>query len=167
MQTPKIFGREPAFVAGMVEAVLAVLVSFGMLSFVGIDGAQGLAVVMSVTTGGIGLYVAYVTKDTLLGVGLAFTKSVIALLAYYKYDMSETQMTTLIALLSLTLGGFQRTQTGPAVIPSFDLGQHTVETPLEGEATSTTPAIVNNTVVERPVDPGELPPPEPTPPSTS
>lgn len=152
MQVPKIFGREPAFYAGLLEALLATLLSFGMLGFIGIDNAEGIAIVMAVVQGAIGIYVAYVTKDTLLGVGVAFLKSSVALLAYYHYELNEMQLTTLIALLTILLGGFQRTQTGPAVIPSLDPKQHSVEIPPEGEAKDTAPALTpSGTVVETPV----------------
>lgn len=151
MQVPKLFGREPAFYAGLLEAALATLLSFGMLGFIGIDNAEGIAVVMAVVQGLIGVYVAYVTKDTLLGVGVALLKSSVALLAYYHYSLSEMQLTTLIALLTLLLGSFQRTQTSPAIVPSFDLAQHQVDVPPIGEQTDTVPAVNPSTgaIVEK------------------
>lgn len=153
MAVPKIFGREPAFLAGLLEAALATLVSFGMLGFIGINGAEGLAVVMAVVQGLVGVYVAYVTKDTLLGVGVTLLKASVALLAFYHYDLNETQLTTLIALLTLVLGSWQRTQTAPAVVPSLDLKQHSVNIPLEGEAKDTVPAFSPSTgaIVEKAV----------------
>lgn len=118
---PKIFGREPAFLAGLLEALLAMLVSFGLLGFLGIDGAEGVAVVMAVVQAVVGVYVAYVTKDTLLGVGVALLKSSVALLAFYHYDLTENQLVTLVALTTILLGSFQRTQTSPAPTPSLNL----------------------------------------------
>lgn len=153
MAVPKIFGREPAFYAGLLEALLAMLLSFGMLGFIGIDDAQGVAVVMAVVQGAIGLYVAYVTKDTLLGIGVTALKAAVALLAYYHYDLNEMQLTTLVAVLTIALGSFHRTQTSPAVVPSFDVKQHSVEVPPVGEAKDTVPALNPTTgaIVEKAV----------------
>lgn len=153
MRAPKIFGREPAFLVGVIEATLVMLISFGALSFVGIDGPEALAVVMAVISGGLGLYVAYVTKDTLLGAALAFLKSAVALGAFYGYALTEPQMASLIGVLSLAIGAYQRTQTGPAVLPSLNLGQHSVEVPPEGEATKTVAAVApGGAIIEKPAD---------------
>lgn len=153
MRAPKIFGREPAFIVGVVEATLAMLISFGALRGIGIDGPEALAVVMAVVSGGLGLYVAYVTKDTLLGATLAFLKASVTLGAFYGYAMTESQMASVVAVVSLLVGAYQRTQTGPAVLPSFDLGQHSVEVPPDGEATKTVPAVAaSGAIVEKPAD---------------
>lgn len=144
-KTPKIFGREPALIGGAVEAVLALFVSFGMLAFIGINDAQGESVVMAVVYTGLGLYVAIVTKDTLLGYVLAAAKAVIALLAFYKYDLSQEQIATLLAALSMALGFAHRTQTGPAELPSADVSQHSVDIPPSGEVIDTVPVIEQST----------------------
>lgn len=130
---PKIFGREPAVIGGTVEAALALLVSFGMLNFLGISGAEGESVVMAVVFAVIGTYVAWVTKDTLLGAVTSLLKAAIALLAFYHYSLSQEQITTLLAILPVLLGFIHRTQTGPAAFPSLDLNQHSVEVPPDAE----------------------------------
>lgn len=125
-KTPLIFGREPAVIGGLVEATLALLVSFGMLNFIGIDGAQGEAVVMAVVFAAIGLYVAIVTKDTLLGALLAVLKAGIALLAFYHYDLSQNQIATLLAIVPVILMFIHRQATEPDPEPSLDLKSHSV-----------------------------------------
>lgn len=119
MATPKIFGREPAAVAGLVEAGLTVLLAFGLLRFAGVDTAEELGLVMAVVTSGIGVYVAYVTRDTLLGYVLTAFKASVALAATYGFDLSLEQSAAVIALITAGLGFFQRTQTSPSPDPSL------------------------------------------------
>lgn len=119
--TPKIFGREPAVLASLIEAGLALLVAFGVLADLGIRGQQELALVMAVVSSALGLYVAWVTRATLLGVAVGFTKALIALAAVYGLTLTVEQTGALIAFLTLILGYFQRTQTEPDPAPSFNL----------------------------------------------
>ena len=119
MATPTIFGREPAAVAGLLEAGLTVLLAFGLLRFAGINTAEELGLVMAVVTSGIGVYVAYVTRDTLLGYVLTAFKASAALAATYGFDLSLEQSAAVIALITAGLGFFQRTQTSPAANPSL------------------------------------------------
>lgn len=123
MSAPKIFGREPAVIASLIEAGLAMLVAFGLLTSLGIKGQAELALVMAVVSSGLGIYVAWVTRATLLGVAIGFTKALIALGAVYGLTLTIEQTGALIAFLTVALGLFQRTQTTPAAQPSFDLGQ--------------------------------------------
>lgn len=117
--TPKIFGREPAVLASLVEALLVLLVSFHALVFIGIDSQGTVVVFMAVVNGGIGLYVAYVTHDTLLAAALALVKALIAFVALYGLTLSAEEAGSLIAFLTVAIGFFQRTQTGPTTAPSL------------------------------------------------
>lgn len=115
----KIFGREPALVVSLIEAGLALLVSFGVLAGLGIRGQEELALVMAVVTSGLGVYLAYVTRDTLLGVVVGFVKAALALAAVYGLELTVEQTGSLIAFITVAIGAWQRTQTGPAAVPSF------------------------------------------------
>lgn len=117
--TPKIFGREPAVLAALVEALLALLISFNALAGIGIKGQDELMLTMAVVNGVVGLYVAYVTRDTLLGAAVALAKALIAFGAIYSLTLTTEQTGTLIAFLTLAIGFVQRTQTGPASRPSL------------------------------------------------
>lgn len=121
MPAPKIFGREPAVIAGLVEAALALLISFGALAGIGIRGQAELALVMAVVTGGLGVYVAWVTHATLLGVAVGFIKAVLALAAVYGLTLNIEQTGALIAFVTVALGLYQRGQTTPLEQPRFDL----------------------------------------------
>lgn len=121
MFTPTIFGREPAAVAALVQGVLALAVSFGLLAGVGIKGQVELAIVMGVVIAVLDVFVAYVTRATLLGVCVGLIKALIALGAVYGLTLTVEQTGALIAFLTVSLGLYQRTQTSPSPVPSFDL----------------------------------------------
>lgn len=123
--TPKIFGREPAVLASLVEALLALLVSFHVLAFVGIDTQPELMLTMGVVNGLVAVYVAYVTRDTLLGAAVGLIKAGVAFGAIYGLSISTEQTGTLIAFATVAIGMYQRTQTGPAPYPSLDLSAGT------------------------------------------
>ena len=123
--TPKIFGREPVVVGSAIEALLALLIAFHSLAFIGIDSAEAEAVVMAVVFAVIGVYVAAVTHDTLLGAVLAAAKAFIALAAFYHYSLSQDQIATILAAITMGVGFFgHRAATGPTDTPSLDLSQH-------------------------------------------
>ena len=115
----KIFGREPAAIIGLLEAVLASLLAFGLLGWAGLDSAEAVGTVMALVSALLGSYVAYVTRDAVLGYVLAAVKAGIALAAVYGLELTMEQAGAVIALTSVVVGFFQRTQTGPAVVPSL------------------------------------------------
>jgi hypothetical protein len=119
--TPKIFGREPAVISSLIEAALALAISFHLLAWAHIGGQAELALVMAVVSSGLGLYVAWVTRATLLGVAIGLIKALIALAAVYGLTISVEQTGTLIAFLTVLIGLFHRTQTTPLAQPAFDL----------------------------------------------
>lgn len=129
----KIFGREPIVISNAIEGVLAALLSFGMLSFIGINRAEDIAIVMAVVSSMLGVYVAYVTKDTLLAAVLGFIKAAVALIAAYGYEVSAEQLAQILGAVTVVFALWGRTQTGPAKVPSLNLNQHSVEQPPDVE----------------------------------
>lgn len=119
MSTPKIFGREPAAIVGLIEAVLTSLLAFGLLGWAGLNTAEAVGTVMALVSALLGGYVAYVTKDAILGYVLATVKAGISLGAVYGLDLSLEQSAAVIALTSVVVGFFQRTQTSPSAVPSL------------------------------------------------
>jgi len=100
----KILGKEPAFWVGVAQAVIAVLVSFGL--------DDGLAVVVNtLAAAAAGVLVAWTVKDTLLAALLAFAQAVAGLVIYLGYDLTDAQVATILGVLSFVLGGWLRTQT--------------------------------------------------------
>lgn len=112
----KIFGREPSFYTGLLEAGLVLLISLHQFEL----SAEKIALIMAVVTAVLGIYTAWVTRDTLLGVGIGLVKAVVALLAAYKLELSADTVTAVIAITTILLGAFQRTQTKPVSTPNFN-----------------------------------------------
>ena len=108
----KIFGREPAVWVGVIEAFLAVLLSFG----IGIsDTSYGPIMAVVVALGGF--VTALGTKDTLLGALIGLIKAGLVLVAVYGVTITEQQQGALIAAVSVMFAFYQRTQTSPIANP--------------------------------------------------
>lgn len=113
-QTP--LGREPAALVGLIEAVLSILLVFGLGISQGTFGP-----IMAVVVAAAGVYTAWATKDTMLGVIVGLSKAVLILAAVYGLSLSDAQTGALIGLVTLVIGFFQRTQTSPVLSPSAPL----------------------------------------------
>lgn len=137
MNVPRIFGREPVVIANFIEGLLVCALAFGWLNAIGLGSDADIAIVMAVVSGGLGIYIAYVTKDTLLGAVTGFIKAAIPLFALYGYDLSQEQAAGILSAVALTFALWQRTQTGPSDKPSLDLSQHSVEVPPDADVKGT------------------------------
>lgn len=115
----KIFGREPAAIIATIQAVLALLVGFGSLKFIGIAGQKELGLVMAVVCGVSALYLAYVTSETLLAPVIEVIKAALALGVIYGLQINAEQTALLIAAVTAIIGGWQRGQVSPLNTPSF------------------------------------------------
>lgn len=107
-----IFGREPAAWVGLIEAILAVLVAFAL----GIS-QETFGPILAVVSAAAGVYTAWATKDTMLGVIVGLAKAVIGLTAVCGLTLTDQQVAGVIALTAVTVGFFQRTQTSPVAAP--------------------------------------------------
>lgn len=114
----KLFGREPAAWVGLIEATLALAVAVGWLAWTREQTALVLAVVMAV----FGVVTAYLTKDTMLGVLVGFSKAVIALAIGFGLTLSPELTAAIIGFVTIAVSFFQRTQTSPSPTPSFSNG---------------------------------------------
>lgn len=115
----KIFGREPAMVVGLIESALVLLLTAGLLKFVGINTQEDVGVLMAVVSAVLGVYVAYATSETLLAAVIGLIKAAVALGAVYKLDMSADETAALIAFTTMAITFWQRTQTSPLTVPSL------------------------------------------------
>lgn len=111
----KIFGREPAVYVGLIEGILAMLLSLNQFDLT----HENIALIMAVVVALFGIYTAYVTRDTMLGVGVGLAKAVLALAIGYGWEPGPDVTAAAVALVALVIGFFQRTQTSPLNIPSF------------------------------------------------
>jgi hypothetical protein len=113
----RVFGRYPAFWVGLIEAILAMALSWNQLGFH--LNSERVALIMAAVTAGAGVYTAWVTKGTMLAVGVGFAKAILALAAGYGLALTADQTSSAIALLTLLLASFNHTQTSPLVKPTF------------------------------------------------
>lgn len=103
----KILGQEPAFLVGVVEAALAVFLTFGAL---GMDQKEAAAVVAAVNAL-LGLVVAYATSTTLYSAAMGLTKAILVLLAAWGLNLDDAKTGALMALISLVLSAYLRGHT--------------------------------------------------------
>lgn len=116
MRARTIFGREPAAWVGLIEGVVALLVLLPVASALNI-GPEWAVLFMAVVSAGAGLYTAWATKDTALGAITGFVKATIGLVAYYGLELDPEVQASVMALVPILFGFFQRTQTSPVDYP--------------------------------------------------
>jgi hypothetical protein len=109
----KILGREPAFFVGVVEAFLALLLTFG------VDGLdqERAGVIVAVVSAGLGLVVAYATRTTLYSALVGFAKAALVLAVTFGAHLTDAQTGALMALIVLVASQFLRDRTSPADTP--------------------------------------------------
>lgn len=112
MKAPRIFGREPAVFVGIIQAAIVLL---GNQLF-GWTEDQVVAVSLVVVIVGDG-FVAWVTHDTLLGVGIGLVKALVVAATSFGAVIPPDLAPQLIALTTALAGFFQHTQTFPTYDP--------------------------------------------------
>lgn len=110
-----MINREPAFYVGLFEALLVTLLSFHLFGL----NTETIGAIMAVVTALLGVVVAWRTRDTLLGVGVGLAKALIALGVAYGLALTENQTAAVIALATIVLGAYNRTQTTPLTRGTF------------------------------------------------
>lgn len=99
----------PAALAGIIEAVLAFVMTFNTFGLT----PETVGAIMAVVVIVLGIITAGLTANTVLGVLVGLTKAVIALFAAYNLPLSTDKTAALIGLLTLVVAYFQHTQTSP------------------------------------------------------
>ena len=108
-----IFGREPAAWVGLIEAMLVILLAFG----VGVT-QDTFGPILAVVVAAFGVYTAWATKDTALGAIVGLVKSSLVLATVYGLTLTDGQTAALITATTVAVSFFQRTQTSPEVSPT-------------------------------------------------
>lgn len=111
----RIFGREPAAWSGLIQALLALALSLNLFALTN----ETVGLIMAVVNAVFGVYLAWVTANTMLGVIVGLVNAVFALVAGYGYELSTATTSAAIAVVTVLVGFFQRTQTSPLPEPSF------------------------------------------------
>lgn len=105
----KILGQEPAFFVSVVEAVLALLLTFPQL--VNLDQSEA-GVIVAAVNAGMGLVVAYAARDTLYAALVGFAKAVLTLSVTFGLPLTDQQTGALMAVILLVAGAYLRGRTG-------------------------------------------------------
>lgn len=108
----RMWGREPSALLGLVESALLVLVAFSL----GVT-SESAGLITALVSAVLGAWVAWATKDTLLGAATTLVKAGMALLVYYGLELTETQTVAVVALVPVVVNFWQRTQTSPVAAP--------------------------------------------------
>jgi drug/metabolite transporter (DMT)-like permease len=112
----KIFGYEPAAWAGVLQAVLGVLVVLNVGNL-----TDTTSVLVQAAAGAVfALVTAFYTKKVNLAVAVGAAQSVLALLVGFGLEVDPQLQAALIGGLQLALAGFLRQATEPAHEPGFN-----------------------------------------------
>lgn len=114
-----IFGREPAAIVGAIQSALALALSFGWLTRLGLNTQDDLAVVMTVVIALSAVYLAWATDETLLAPVIGLLKAVLALAAIYGLSLDVEQTGLVVALITSAFALYQRTQVAPLRAGTF------------------------------------------------
>lgn len=123
-----IFGRNPAVILGVVEAVLAALVAFSL----GVTN-ESAGLITAFISLAIGAYSAWATKDTSLGIWAGLAKAFLALVVYYGVHLTTDQIMAIVALVPILVGAYQRTQTSPVAFPVDPEPTQVTQSPVDVE----------------------------------
>lgn len=109
----KILGREPAFFVSVLEAILALLLTFQ------IDGLtqENVGVIVATATAAAGLLVAWATHTTLFSALVGFAKAALVLAVTFGVHLTDAQTGALMALIVLVAGAYLRDRTTPVETP--------------------------------------------------
>lgn len=114
-----IFGKQPAFWLGVIQAVLAFVLTLHQVTAQLHLTDERVGAIMAVLFALLGVYEARAVRDTLLAALTAAAKAVIALLAAYRLELTVDQIAALLGLVAILGGVFIRDRTSPLVQPSF------------------------------------------------
>ena len=106
-----LLGREPAWWVSTLEAGLTLLMVFNLLS------QTTFGYVLPVIQALAGLYVAWVTKETMLSALTGFAKALISALVIFGWSLTDVQTAAILAFIALLGGAFVRDRTYPLAFP--------------------------------------------------
>jgi hypothetical protein len=116
----KIFGKDPAFWSGVVQAVLLLLLSFNQIAQELALTDERVGLIVALLSAVFAVYTAYVTRDAMLAFVHGAAKAVIALLAAYNLELTVDQIAAILGIMTIIAGVVQRDRTAPLVVPMFN-----------------------------------------------
>ena len=115
-----IFGRDPAFWTGVVKALLALLVSFGVLGLTPEVAGSVLAAASAV----LAFYVAWRTNENAFALGIGAAEALIALGVTFGLHWNTDQIAAIMGLVTIALGVITRTQVSPLARGTFKRSEY-------------------------------------------
>lgn len=115
----RIFGKQPAFWLGVLQAVLAFVLTMHQVAAQLHLTDERVGAIMAALFALLGVYEAWSVRDTMLAALTAAAKALIALFAAYRLELSVDQTAALLGIVALIGGAFVRDRTSPLVVPSF------------------------------------------------
>lgn len=115
----KVFGREPAFWVGTVQAVIAFVLTIGQVADAFNLTDERTAWIMAVMNGLSAVYLAYVMRETMAAALVEVAKAMMGLLVAYGIELTTQQMSILAGLVAFIGAGYLRSQGAPLAIPKF------------------------------------------------
>jgi uncharacterized membrane protein YgaE (UPF0421/DUF939 family) len=103
----KIFGQEPAAFVGVVQAVLTMLLSFGVLGLT----PETNGVILAAVSASLGLVAAYATRTTLYTALLGFVQAVLVLAVTFGLRLDDMQQGAILSTLAVVAGLYLRDKT--------------------------------------------------------
>lgn len=122
-----IFGKQPALWIGIIQAVLAFLLTLHDVAAQLHLTDERVGAIMAVLYAVLGAYEAWVVRDTMLAALMAVGKAVIALLLAFRLEVSPDTAAAILGGMSIVAGLIVRDRTSPLVVPSF---KSTEESPV-------------------------------------
>jgi hypothetical protein len=114
-----IFGRQPAFWLGVIQAVFAFVLTLHQVTAQLHLTDERVGAIMAVLFAVLGVWESWSVRDTLLAALTAAAKALIALFAAYRLELTVDQTAALLGLVAILGGVFVRDRTSPLVVPSF------------------------------------------------
>ena len=127
----KLFGREPAFWLGVLQATLGALLVFNVFGL----NPDHSTLLQAASAAVFGLVAAFFTKQVNLAVAVGAAQAVLAALVGFGLNLGPDQTAAIIGALQFILAGFLRQNTEPAVDPG-----------LNSEPLSTEPLVFEESV---------------------
>lgn len=115
----RLFGKEPAFWVGVVQAVIAFVLTLRQVADAFDLTDERTAWIMAVINGVAALYLAYVMRETMAASLTEVGKAVLGLLIAYGIELTTQQMSIVTGLLAMIGAGYLRSQASPLVAPQF------------------------------------------------
>jgi hypothetical protein len=103
----KIFGQEPAFYVGVVEAALALFLTFGWFE---LDQAK-VGVIVAAVSAAFAFVTAYATKTTAFSALVGLAKAAFVVAVTFGAPLSDAQTGAAIAFITVFAGAYLRDRT--------------------------------------------------------